>query len=80
MEQQIAVKETEQKAKLVEYDLKVQSEFDARERAEREREAARGDAAAEKSRLASLLKVGILSFFYVFFFSSSRFPPFCEVS
>jgi len=56
LEQQIAVKETEQKAKLAEYDVKVQSEFDARERAEREREAARGDAAAEKQRLAGLLK------------------------
>jgi len=56
LEQQIAHKETEQKAKMQEYDLKVQAEFDARERAEREREAARGDAAAEKVRLASLLK------------------------
>lgn len=57
LEQQIAQKESEQKAKLAEYDQKVQNEFDARERAEREREAARGDAAAEKARLASLLKV-----------------------
>jgi len=56
LEQQISQKESEQKAKLQEYDLKVQSEFDARERAEREREAARGDAAAEKQRLAGLLK------------------------
>jgi len=56
LEQQVAQKESEQKAKLQEYDLKVQSEFDARERAEREREAARGDAAAEKQRLAGLLK------------------------
>jgi len=56
LEQQVAQKEAEQKAKLAEYDQKVQNEFDARERAEREREAARGDAAAEKQRLASLLK------------------------
>jgi Ca2+-binding EF-hand superfamily protein len=56
LEQQIAAKESEQKAKLVEYDLKVQNEFDARERAERERESARGDADKEKQRLASLLK------------------------
>jgi len=56
LEGQIASKEAEQKAKLQEYDVKVQSEFDARERAEREREAARGDAAAEKQRLGSLLK------------------------
>ncbi|WP_206601691.1 hypothetical protein, partial [Escherichia coli] len=56
LEQQISQKESEQKAKLAEYDQKVQNEFDARERAEREREAARGDAAAEKQRLSSLLK------------------------
>jgi len=56
LERQIEQKETEQKAKLAEYDLKVQSEFDARERAEREREAARGDAAQEKQRLGSLLQ------------------------
>jgi len=56
LEQQLNQKEAEQKAKLSEYDLKVQAEFDARERAEREREAARGDASAEKSRLASLLQ------------------------
>lgn len=49
-------KESEQKAKLQEYDLKIQAELDARERAEREREAARGDSEAEKKRLASLLK------------------------
>lgn len=57
LEQQISQKESEQKAKLQEYDLKVQAEFDARERAERDKEAARGDAEAEKRRLASLLKV-----------------------
>jgi len=56
LEAQINQKEVEQKAKLSEYDLKVQAEFDQREKAEREREAARGDAAAEKQRLASLLK------------------------
>ncbi len=50
-------KESEQKAKLLEYDLKIQSELDARERAEREREAARGDSESEKKRLANLLKV-----------------------
>jgi chromosome segregation ATPase len=56
LEAQLTQKETEQKAKLSEYDLKVQAEFDAREKAEREREAARGDAEAEKARLGSLLK------------------------
>jgi Ca2+-binding EF-hand superfamily protein len=56
LESKIAVKEQEQQAKLVEYDRKVQNELDARERAERERESARGDAAAEKQRLASLLQ------------------------
>jgi len=56
LERVISQKESEQKAKLSEYDLKVQAEFDARERAEREREAARGDAEAEKRRLEGLLK------------------------
>jgi len=56
LEREISAKEDQQKAKSAEYDLKVQAEFDARERAEREREAARGDASAEKARLASLLK------------------------
>jgi len=56
LQRQIDTKEQEQQAKLKEYDLKVQAEFDARERAERERESARGDAAAEKQRLAGLLK------------------------
>jgi len=56
LERAISQKEDEQQAKTKEYDLKVQAEFDARERAEREREAARGDAAAEKNRLGSLLK------------------------
>jgi len=56
LQKQIETKEAEQKAKLHDLDLKVQAEFDARERAEREKEAARGDAAAEKARLASLLK------------------------
>lgn len=57
LERAIEEKEVAQQAKTKEYDLKVQAEFDARERAEREREAARGDAAAEKQRLSSLLKV-----------------------
>jgi len=56
LERSILDKEAEQKAKLQEYDLKVQAELDSRERAEREREAARGDAASEKRRLESLLK------------------------
>lgn len=56
LEAQIAQKEAEQAAKVKEYDLKVQAEFDARERAEREREAAMGNAAAEKQRLSNLLK------------------------
>jgi len=56
LERSIASKEAEQKAKLQEYDLKVQAELDARERAEREREAALGNAVSEKRRLDSLLK------------------------
>jgi Ca2+-binding EF-hand superfamily protein len=56
LEQTIQQKEAESQAKLKDYDLKVQAEFDARERAERERESARGDAQAEKERLAGLLK------------------------
>lgn len=56
LQRQVTQKEDEQKAKLQEYDLKVQTEFDARERAERERDASRGDADKEKARLASLLK------------------------
>jgi len=53
---QISAKEDEHKSKLQEYDLKVQAEFDARERAEREKEAARGNAEAEKRRLETLLQ------------------------
>jgi len=56
LERQIGQKEEEHKAKLQEYDLKVQQELDARERAEREREAARGDAESEKRRLEGLLQ------------------------
>jgi len=56
LERAIEQKEAEQKAKLAEYDQKVQAEFDARERAEREREAAQGNAEAEKKRLTQLLK------------------------
>jgi Ca2+-binding EF-hand superfamily protein len=56
LEAQIAAKEVAQKAQLDEYDLKVQATLDEKERAEREREAARGDAAQEKARLAGLLK------------------------
>lgn len=56
LEQQISTKEAEQRAKIQEYDVKVQAELDARERAEREREAARGDADKERSRVSNLLK------------------------
>jgi len=56
LERTIADKEVAQQEKLVEYDKKVQAELEARERAEREREAARGNAEAEKKRLGSLLK------------------------
>jgi len=55
LEEQISAKETEQKAKLVEYDGKIQNLLDERERVEREKEAARGDAEKEKQRLSSLL-------------------------
>lgn len=65
LERAISQKEEAQKEKLKEYDQKVQNELDARERAEREREAARGDAAAEKQRLSSLLKVFLLSFLFL---------------
>jgi len=56
LQKAIQTKESEQQSKLKEYDLKVQVEFDAREKAEREREAAKGNADAEKRRLESLLK------------------------
>lgn len=56
LERQIEQKESEQKAKLSEYDLKVQAELDARQRAEQERESARSNADQEKRRLESLLK------------------------
>jgi len=55
LEEQIAAKEAEQKAKLTEYDGKIQNMLDERERIEREKEAARGDAEKEKARLAALL-------------------------
>jgi len=55
LERQIAQKEEEQAGKVREMDLRIQQGLDERERVEREREAARGDAAAEKARLASLL-------------------------
>jgi len=56
LQRDIQQKESDQASKLKEYDLKVQAEFDAREKAEREREAARGNADAEKRRLESLLQ------------------------
>jgi len=56
LERSISQKDAEQKAKLAEYDQKVQQELDAREKAERASEAARGNAEAEKRRLESLLK------------------------
>jgi len=55
LERQLAEKEATQAAKLQEMDARIQSGLDERERVEREREAARGDASAEKARLASLL-------------------------
>jgi len=56
LEEQLALKESEQKKKLEEYDGKIQNMLDERERIEREKEAARGDAEQEKQRLSSLLK------------------------
>jgi Ca2+-binding EF-hand superfamily protein len=56
LERTISQKDSEQKAKLAEYDQKVQQELDAREKAERASEAAHGNAEAEKRRLESLLK------------------------
>jgi len=56
LERTIVQKEEAQKAELAKYDDKVKAELEARERAEREREAARGNAEAEKKRLASLLQ------------------------
>jgi Ca2+-binding EF-hand superfamily protein len=56
LERTIQQKESEQAAKLSEYDNKVKAELEGRERAEREREAARGNAEAEKRRLDGLLR------------------------
>jgi len=52
---QLAEKESEQAAKVATLDAQVKKALEERERVEREREAARGDADAERRKLASLL-------------------------
>lgn len=56
LERQIAEKEVEQKKKVDELDVQVKNALQERERSEREREAARGDADQERKKLAGLLK------------------------
>jgi len=56
LERTIEQKAADEALKLAEYDKKVQAELEGRERAEREREAARGNAEAEKRRLDGLLR------------------------
>jgi len=55
LEALVAQKEEEQKRKVAEYDTQIRAALDEKERVERERESARGDAAAEKNRLQKLL-------------------------
>jgi Ca2+-binding EF-hand superfamily protein len=55
LERQIAEKEEEQKRKVADYDTQIRGALAEKERVEREREAARGDAESEKRRLANLL-------------------------
>lgn len=55
IQRQIAAREEEQAAKVREMDARIKANTDENERIEREREAARGDADAEKRRLTSLL-------------------------
>jgi Ca2+-binding EF-hand superfamily protein/Skp family chaperone for outer membrane proteins len=56
LERQISEKEAEQKRKTDELDTKVKQALEEKERSEREREAARGDADQERRKLAGLLK------------------------
>jgi len=56
LERQITEKEVQQQAKVSELDQQVQSALAERERVEREKEAARGDAESERTKLAGLLK------------------------
>lgn len=56
LERQISEKEVEQQKKVAELDTQVQGAIAERERVEREREAARGDAQSERTKLAGLLK------------------------
>jgi Ca2+-binding EF-hand superfamily protein len=56
LERLIHEKEEEQKKKLAEYDANIRSALDEKERIERERESARGDAESEKKRLSTLLR------------------------
>lgn len=56
IERQIADREVEQQKKVSELDSQVQAAIAERERVEREKEAARGDADSERTKLASLLK------------------------
>eukprot|EP01111_Echinosteliopsis_oligospora_P012065 TRINITY_DN40_c0_g2_i1.p1 TRINITY_DN40_c0_g2~~TRINITY_DN40_c0_g2_i1.p1 ORF type:complete len:508 (-),score=164.84 TRINITY_DN40_c0_g2_i1:45-1568(-) len=55
LERQIAQKEEEQAAKVRDMDARIHANLEANARAEREREAARGDAESEKRRLTALL-------------------------
>jgi len=55
LERQISEREVEQKKKTDELDSQVRAALDERERAEREKEAARGDADQERKKLAGLL-------------------------
>jgi len=56
LERVLKDKEEEQNRKLQEYDAQIHKETTERERIEREREAARGDATLEKNRITNLLK------------------------
>jgi Ca2+-binding EF-hand superfamily protein len=55
LERQIADKEAQQQKQVADLDSQVKKALEERERSEREREAARGDADAERKKLSSLL-------------------------
>jgi Ca2+-binding EF-hand superfamily protein len=55
LERQIADKEAQQQKQVADLDSQVKKALEERERSEREREAARGDAEAERKKLSSLL-------------------------
>jgi Ca2+-binding EF-hand superfamily protein len=55
LERQIADKEAQQQKQVADLDSQVRKALEERERSEREREAARGDADAERKKLSSLL-------------------------